>query len=52
MDGKRVAFGKVLTREGLDVLRKVEAVTLNMERPVPEVYIREATVLHHAPASA
>jgi cyclophilin family peptidyl-prolyl cis-trans isomerase len=46
LDGKRVAFGKVLTLEGLQTLRKIENVMLNNERPVPELTISEAMVLH------
>ena len=48
LDGKKVAFGKVLTSEGLAVLKVVEAVTLNNERPLPEIIISEARVLHLA----
>mmetsp|Transcript_40188 Transcript_40188/g.89173 ORF Transcript_40188/g.89173 Transcript_40188/m.89173 type:complete len:188 (+) Transcript_40188:182-745(+) len=45
LDGKRVAFGKVITQEGLDVLKKVESVSCNNERPVPEVIIAECNIV-------
>lgn len=48
LDGKRVAFGKVLNAEGLSVLKKVEEVMLNQERPVPELVITDARVIHRA----
>ena len=46
LDGKRVAFGRVLNLEGLGVLKKVEGLVLNNERPVPEVVVSEAKVLY------
>ncbi len=48
LDGKRVAFGRVLTEEGLEVLRTLGAVPTNNERPLPEVVIYDAKVLHVA----
>ncbi|GAX80560.1 hypothetical protein CEUSTIGMA_g7997.t1 [Chlamydomonas eustigma] len=51
LDGKRVAFGRVLTAEGLETLAKMAAVPLNLERPLPEVTLTEAIVLHVADTS-
>ncbi|GLC45674.1 hypothetical protein PLESTB_001317900 [Pleodorina starrii] len=47
LDGKRVAFGKVLTAEGLDCLGKLENLqTYINERPVPEVTLANCRVLY------
>eukprot|EP00955_Chlamydomonas_euryale_P110596 366009-Chlamydomonas_euryale.AAC.14 len=45
MDGKRVAFGQVVLESSFGVLKAVEGLSLNNERPVPEVTISEARVL-------
>ena len=46
LDGKRVAFGRVLTAEGFSLLEQLEGMSVNNERPVPEVVITEAAVLY------
>ena len=48
LDGRTVAFGKVLTAEGLRVLKKLELLELNNERPIPEVTISDTKLLHQA----
>ncbi len=39
LDGKRVVFGKVIDQAGLELLRAVEQLPTNNERPLPEVTI-------------
>ncbi|EFJ45651.1 hypothetical protein VOLCADRAFT_75661 [Volvox carteri f. nagariensis] len=47
LDGKRVAFGKVLTLEGLECIAKLENLqTYINERPVPDVLITNCRVLY------
>mmetsp|Transcript_14942 Transcript_14942/g.40305 ORF Transcript_14942/g.40305 Transcript_14942/m.40305 type:complete len:188 (+) Transcript_14942:3668-4231(+) len=49
LDGKRVVFGKVIDKNGLDLLRRVESLNCNNERPIPEILISKAEVLFEAP---
>jgi peptidyl-prolyl cis-trans isomerase B (cyclophilin B) len=43
LDGKYTAFG--LVESGLDVVEKIEAVSLNGETPVDRVELRKVTVV-------
>ncbi|KAL6754238.1 cyclophilin-like domain-containing protein [Haematococcus lacustris] len=45
LDGKRVVFGKVVDQAGLDTLRRVEALTTNNERPLPELIVTAMQVV-------
>lgn len=45
LDGKRVAFGRVLTQEAMDVVVSLQALMLSNERPVPEVTVSDAIMV-------
>ncbi|GFR46789.1 hypothetical protein Agub_g8420 [Astrephomene gubernaculifera] len=46
LDGKRVAFGRVLTKQSMDNLRALQSSTMINERPVPEVTITTIHVIY------
>ncbi|KAG2489702.1 hypothetical protein HYH03_011809 [Edaphochlamys debaryana] len=47
LDGKRVAFGKVLTKTGMEYVESLQNLPLYQnERPVPDVHVMSVSVLH------
>ncbi|KAJ9530594.1 hypothetical protein QJQ45_014793 [Haematococcus lacustris] len=52
LDGKRVVFGKVVDQAGLDTLRRVEALTTNNERPLPELIVTAMQVVARSSLTA
>uniref|UniRef100_A0A7S0WF71 Peptidyl-prolyl cis-trans isomerase n=1 Tax=Chlamydomonas leiostraca TaxID=1034604 RepID=A0A7S0WF71_9CHLO len=45
LDGKRVVFGKVVDAAGLELLRQVEGLPTNNERPLPEVTVSKIELI-------
>ena len=46
-----VALLQVIDKQGLELIKKVQGVTTNNERPIPEVMISETEVVFEAPKS-
>lgn len=42
---------QVIDKQGFELIRKVQEVTTNNERPIPEVMISETEVVFEAPKS-